>query len=71
MILFLFHSEVTTTLGGLLPGVFLVLGVDGELPPLLNGADGSGGRLPGDPMTARHQTLPSTLVSYQDDYSLS
>ena len=42
---------MTTTLGGLLPGVVVTLGVvgdDGVLPPLVDGDEGSGGRLTGD-----------------------
>ena len=44
--LFLFHSGVATTLGGLLPGVVVPVGGDGDdvvLPPLEDGDDGSGG----------------------------
>ena len=44
-ILFRFHSGVTTTLGGLLPGVLVTLGDDGDggvLPPLVDGEEGSG-----------------------------
>ena len=52
-ILFRFHSGVTTTLGGLLPGVD---GDGGVLPPLGNGEEGSGGRLSGDPQAPASST---------------
>ena len=51
--LFLFHSGVATTLGGLLPGVVVPVGGDGDdvvLPPLGDGDEGSGGRSTGDLM---------------------
>ena len=42
---------MATTLGGLIPGVLATAGVDGDggvLPPLVDGDEGSGGRLIGD-----------------------
>ena len=61
--LFLFHSGVATTLGGLLPGVVVPVGGDGDdvvLPPLVDGDEGSGGRSTGD-LLAPGSCLLSTI----------